>query len=337
MTRAGPTAAEAVVRVALDPSNGKLAAHQDTIYSGRFSNLSVTADGLQMAVDDGSYSFSVIAASLPDLLSGKLPAGAPLMQASNRVNAVVSPDGERLLLRRSVPVAAGPDQVRFSVMPFAGGAESPLNAAGNVVGARWLDSVTVVVRSMTDVGSRFVQMDVRTGASGQSIELPDSAIASITALRDGWAWIPKRRDRVIVEQSGKRHEIAKPSWFDALYDVDASPDGTRLLLTGWGASTGDTVRVDVVPTAGGTPVPWVRSFAETAYAIWLDDGAIAFMSWRSSDAVTVRRLTGPGQEEVVGDVGHVATALNVSRDLKRATIMWREYRGDAWMYRVVKP
>ena len=45
MTRAGPTVAEAVVRVALDPGSGKFATHQDTIYSGRFSNLSVTADG----------------------------------------------------------------------------------------------------------------------------------------------------------------------------------------------------------------------------------------------------------------------------------------------------
>jgi hypothetical protein len=90
MTRAGPTAAEAVVRVALDSATGKFATHQDTIYRGRFSNLSVTADGAQMTVDDGSYTFSVIAASVPDLIKGTLPAGAPLMQASNRVGAYVA-------------------------------------------------------------------------------------------------------------------------------------------------------------------------------------------------------------------------------------------------------
>ena len=38
----------------------EIAAHQDTIYSGRFTNISVTADGATMAVDDGSYSFSVV-------------------------------------------------------------------------------------------------------------------------------------------------------------------------------------------------------------------------------------------------------------------------------------
>jgi hypothetical protein len=33
----------------------------------------------------------------------------------------------------------------------------------------------------------------------------------------------------------------------------------------------------------------------------------------------------------------VSNTISLSKDLKRATIMWRENRGDAWMYRVVKP
>jgi len=337
MTRAGATAAEAVVRVALDPASGKFATHQDTIYSGRFSNLSVTADGTQMAVDDGSYSFSVVAASLADLLKGAPPAGAPLMQASNRVNATVSPDGERLLMRRSVPGAKGTNEVRLSVAPFAGGGETPLNVTGNVVGAQWHDSVSIVVHSLSGVGSRFVRTDVRTGAPGAAIELPDSSITSMTALPGGWAWIPARADRIIVEQRGKRHEIAKPPWFEVVRQVEASPDGTRLLMTGWGAATNDTLRVDVVPTAGGTPVNWSRSFAENGWATWLADGSIAFTVWSSSDAATVRQLAGPGQETMIGAIGHIATTVSLSRDLKRATLMWRDYRGDAWMYRVVKP
>jgi tRNA A-37 threonylcarbamoyl transferase component Bud32 len=337
MTRAGPTAAEAVVRVALDPATGKFASHQDTIYSGRFSNLSVTADGTQMAVDDGSYTFSVVAAGLPDLLSGKFPPGAPLMQASNRVNAAVSPDGERLLMRRSVPGEKGRDEARYSVAPFAGGAETPLNTSGNVVAAQWLDSVTVVVRTLTANGSRFARTDVRTGATSSALDVPDSTIVSVTPLRDGWAWIPKRRDRIIIDQGGKRHEIAKPGWFEGLNEIEASADGSRLLFTGWSVSTNDTLRVDVVPTAGGASVPWSRAFAETGTATWLDDGSIAFTVWPSSDAATVRKLTGPGQEQVLGGIGHVARSVSLSRDLKRATVMWRDYRGDAWMYRVVKP
>jgi tRNA A-37 threonylcarbamoyl transferase component Bud32 len=337
MTRAGPTAAEAVVRVALDPANGKFSSHQDTIYSGRFTSLSVTADGTQMAVDDGSYSFSVVAAKLSDLIQGTLPNGAPLMQASNRVAAAVSPDGQRLLLRRSVPGANGQDEARFSVAPFTGGSETPLNLSGNVIGARWFDSVTIVVRSLGGAGSRFTHVDVRSGATGRVFDLPDSTLAGVTSLPDGWAWIPKSRDRIIVEQGGKRHEIKKPAWFENIFDVESSPDGSRLLMIGWGASTSDTMRVDVVPTGGGTPVPWTRSFAENGAATWLADGSLAFMVWSGTDAVSVRQVTGPGQEKILGTVGHVASTISLSRDLQRATIGWQDYRGDAWMYRVVKP
>jgi hypothetical protein len=59
--------------------------------------------------------------------------------------------------------------------------------------------------------------------------------------------------------------------------------------------------------------------------------------WSGTDAVSVRQVTGPGQEKILGTVGHVASTISLSRDLQRATIGWQDYRGDAWMYRVVKP
>ena len=335
MTRAGPTVAEAVVRVALDPATGRFATHQDTIYSGAFSNLSVTADGAQMAVDDGSYTFSVIAADLPDLLKGTVPSGAPLMQASSRVGAVVSPDGQRVLMRRNVASQAGGDEVRLSVAPFGGGAETPLNATGKVIAAGWANSAEVAIYSHTASGARLERVDVRSGATSQALTFPDSAIASAVAVPNGWAWIPASRDRITVEQNDKRHEIAKPAWYAGLFHVDAAPDGSRLLMVGW-APSGDTLGLDVVPTAGGTPVTWSRSFGEQATASWLTDGSIALTVWKSVDAAAVQRVAGPGQATPVGSIAHVANVVSVSRDLTRATIMWRDYRGDAMMYRVVK-
>ncbi|MDF2770514.1 MAG: protein kinase [Geminicoccaceae bacterium] len=335
MTRAGPTVAEAVVRVALDPTSGRFATHQDTIYSGQFSNLSVTADGAQMAVDDGSYTFSVIAAPLPDLLKGTVPSGAPLMQASSRVGALVSPDGQLLLMRKTVGGPSGGTEVRLSVTPFGGGPETPLNATGNVVAAAWADSVSVGIFSHTASGARLERVNARSGTASQALTLADSAIASATALPDGWAWVPASRDRIVVEQNGRRHEIAKPAWYAGVFHVDAAPDGSRLLMVGW-APSGDTLGLDVVPTAGGSPVAWSRSFGENATAVWLADRSVAFVVWSSVDAAAVRKVTGPGQEELLGPIAHVANGISLSRDLQRATVMWRDYRGDAMMYRVVK-
>ena len=337
MTRAGPTAAEAVVRVALDSVTGKLATHQDTIYSGRFSNLSVTADGAQMTVDDGSYSFSVIAANLADVIKGTLPNGPPLMQASNRVLALVSPDGGRLLMRRSVPTPAGGDEVRVSVVPFGGGSETAVSATGRVVSARWVDSVTVAIYSMTGAGPQLARIDIRNGATTQALQVADSAIADVVALPNGWAWIPGTRDRVVIEENGKRREIPKLDYYAALIHVDVSADNSRLLTLGWNAATSDTLRLDVVPLAGGQPVEWSRHFAEDGLASWLADGSIAYTVWSSTDAATMYQVPGPAQEKSVGPLAHVSNVVSVSDDLRRATIMWREYRGDAWMYRVVRP
>ena len=337
MTRAGPTAAEAVVRVALDSSSGKFATHQDTIYSGQFTGVSVTADGTQMAVDDGSYAHSVVATTLPELLQGKLPAGAPLIQASNTVSASVSPDGARLLARRTVPAAKGVDEVRLSVMPFAGGSEQPLIVTGSPYLTYWADSVTVVASTLTPAGTRLTALDVRTGAAGSTITLPDSGRVRSTLLRNGWAWITSRHDKIIVDQNGRRHEIAMPKWFTSLSSLEASADGSRLAVIGWGSATSDTLRVDVVPTAGGASAPWFRSFGEQGTVRWLADGSVAATIWSGPEAVSLFKLTGPDQVQRLGAIPHVATQFDYSADLKRVTMGWAEYRGDAWMYRVVKP
>jgi hypothetical protein len=169
------------------------------------------------------------------------------------------------------------------------------------------------------------------------LQVADSTIASLAAVPNGWAWIPASRDRIIVEQAGKRHEIAKAKWFATVNQIDVSQDGSRLLVRGWSASSGDTLRVDVVPVSGGSATEWSRKFAEDGTATWLADGTIAFTVWSSTDAATMHRLTGPGQSKALGALSHVSNTISVSKDLQRATIMWREYRGDAWMYRVVKP
>ena len=337
MARAGPSVTEAIVRVALDGASGRLATHQDTIYNGRFSNLSVTSEGTQLTVDDGSFDNSVVAGGLAELIRGDMPAGPPLVRASSPVNGQVSPDGERLLITRRVPSADGTEERRFAVRAFAGGAEAPLGVTGRPLQAFWADSVAVVVALSVGERIRYSLLDVRTATVLRSLDLDAAGATAITPLANGWAWINPARDRIIVEQGGVRHEIAAPTWFRGLIDIDVSADGSRLLYVGWGAATDDTLRVDVVPTAGGTPVPWVSRFAETGAAQWMNDGSIAFLDWTGPESVTLFKATAPGEVQRIGAVAHRATSMTLSRDYQRATIGWSDKRFDAWMYRVVKP
>ena len=202
MARAGPTVTEAIVRVALDGASGKLAAHQDTIYHGRFSNLSVTSDGTQLTVDDGSFDNTVVAGGLQELLRGVIPPGPPLVQASSPVFGQVSPDGERLLITRRVPNADGTEERRFTVRAFTGGAETPLSVTGRPLGVFWADSVNAVVTLSVGDGIRYSLIDVRNATVLRSLDLDAAGATAITPLANGWAWINWARDRIIVEQGG---------------------------------------------------------------------------------------------------------------------------------------
>jgi hypothetical protein len=334
MQRAGPTASEAVVRVALDPATGRLGRDQDTVYYGTFTGLSVTADGTQMVVDDGSFSFATIAGPLTPMFAGTFP--APLLTASSRVAAQVSPDGAKLLLIRAIPAANGLTETRLSVSPWEGGSETPVTVQGRLFANRWADSVTLFLATERPGGARLFLSDIRNGDTRNSLDVADSALNDATPLPDGWAWIPGSRDRIIVERSGTRSEIPKPKWFSGLNRVSASRDGRQLLFVGWG-QTEDSLGVYVVPTDGGTPTPWFTAFAEQGGANWLADGSIGFAVWTGQETMALLQLTAPGQARRLGTIPHAVTQFNASADLKRASFMWREYRGDAWLYKVVRP
>jgi hypothetical protein len=336
LTRSG-TGSEAIVRTAIDGNTGHLSTRQDTLFSGTFTNFSVTADGASLIIDDGTYEYSTWALDLPDVLRGRFPDSKRLLRASTPVSASVSPDGQRLLVRRSLPSAAGRSETRLSVMPFGGGSESPVNAPGAVRGAFWVDSVTVAVSAQTPRGLHLGLVDVRTGAERRGLDLPDSLVGDFDPLPDGWVWIPATNDRLVVQQAGRTREIPKPDWFGTLFQVGTDPGGHRLLFSGWNASTYDSVGVAIVALDGGAPVMWATTFAEGGGGRFLADGSLLLTVRATQESMTLYRVRAPGRLERLGEVPRPVAGVTVSRDLRRATVLVRDYHGDAWMSRVVRP
>jgi hypothetical protein len=337
MSRAGPTVAEAIVRVAIDPATGKLSTHQDTIYSGRFTQHTVTADGLQMAVDDGSSTFTLYATPLKELLSGKGPTSAPLAQGTSPTGASISPDGVRLLMRRSIPTSGGVDETRLTVMPTTGGAEIPIATTGSIRSVEWADSTSLTIVARNAGRLHIALVDSRSGATIRSLDTADSSTTSATAVPNGFAWLGAKQDRIIIEQAGKRREIPMPSTYAYLTQVSASRDGKMLLFHGWVKSTNDSLVVNVMPVDGGPAVRWMTKFADHGTSHWMADGSIVSAIWDAPETMSLYKLTGAGAASLVGRVPHVARQFSHSDDLQHATIGWSEDHGDAWLYRVVKP
>jgi len=332
--RAGSGSA-AIVRMELDQSSGSLAERQDTVFSGTFNGFSVTDDGAALVIDDGTSDNTLWALDVADALRGEFPQAGQLVRSSTRVGGVISPDGERILVSRSQSSASGSNEIRLSVMPFAGGSEVPINTDPPWRWS-WADSVNVLVGTRTGRGLHTAMIDVRTGAASRAVDL-DSNATSIAPLDDGWAWIPPSRDRIVIQRGTDTVEVEKPQWFENIFGLDKDPNGPRLVLTGWNTGTNDSLGVAVVSLDGGPPVRWAAMFAEGGGASFASDGSLSFVIYPTQESVVLYRVPGPNRIERIGTVPRPVAGFWVSRNLQRASVLERDYHGDAWMNKVVRP
>ncbi len=337
LDRAGDAVGESLVRIAIDPATGHLAAQQDTMVTGIFTNVSVTADGSKMVMDQGTLDYGLWTPSVADLLKGQFAAGPRVAHASNSILAWVSPDGGRLLLRRVVPTTGDHTEPRFSVRPYDGAAETPLAATGKVHVARWVDSTSLVtISSKRDGTTHLAVVDVRTGAERNGFDLPDSVVTDAAPVPNGWAWIPVTRDRLMLEQNGTRRTVPLPAWYSSIYRVIADPARGRVFMLGYNRSTQDTLGVSTANVADGTTAQWAALFAEDADGSLLDGGALFLAVHHTENAFELYRLAGPGAMQRLGAPPLPLFTVSVSADLKRATAVQRDYDADAWMFNVVQ-
>jgi hypothetical protein len=334
LARAGGGTGESIVRIAIDRATGHLATRQDTMATGLFTNFSLTADGAGMVMDEGTYDFSVWALDMADVLKNHLPDDRRVAHASSPVSASISPDGSRLLIRRNVPTGGGLAELRYTLMPFAGGSETPLAVAGVPAAAFWSDSVTVGVSVHTPGGLHLSQIDIRTNAQRNALDLPDSVLKFANALPDGWVWIPASSDRIMVKRGASTHEYQRPPWFAFFNQAVADPSRNRIFVIGSNKSTGDSLGVEVLSLADGSMMQWATAFADYGRITPLTDGSALLQVAPTQESLIFYRLVAPGQiQRIGGSLGD--RTLSVSADLKRGAVTESDYRADAWLSKVI--
>ena len=325
-----------IIRESFDSTRGRLGSSGDTIITGAMTNFDVTADGNALVYDDGTYDYGVWDLDVADAFRGRLPGARRVLRSSSAFTVVTSPDGLRLLVRRTVATANGGAALRLSVIPFDGGAETPLSVTGALAGLMWADSVTAAVSGQTGKGTHLALLDVRTGVERQGLDLPDSLILDFAPVRDGWAWIPAPGDRIVVEQGGRRREIPKPPWLATVFNVNATAISDRIAITGWNLSTFDTLGFYVIGTDGSNETMWGKLFAESGAGRFNSDGTLQLTVFQTQDAASLYRVPAPGKLVRLGTVPLPVAQVSASADLRRLAVVVRDYHGDVWMSRVVK-
>jgi hypothetical protein len=336
LDRAGDAAGESIVRIAIDRATGRLSTVQDTMVTALFTNVSVTADGAKMVMDEGTLEYGVWATDLSSIVQGKITNDTRIARASNNVAAILSPDGGRLLVRRVVPTTGEHTAVQYAIRPYGAETETPLAIPGKPGRPHWVDSVTISAVSRVAGAAHMALIDVRTGAVRNDLTLEDTTIYDAVRIAGGWAWIPPSRDRIIVDQAGKRREIPEPGWYGELWGLEPDSAGGRVFVTGFNRATSDTLGVAAVNLADGSSTQWTSIFAEDGAVQVLGDGSVFLAVHRTQESLDLYHLTGPGKAQLLGSPPRPLLGVSVSDDLKRAVAFDRDYHADAWMYNVVK-
>jgi hypothetical protein len=327
---------ESIVRVGLDPASGRLASHQDTLYSGSLNGFSVSADGGTLVLDDGATDYSLYALDLQDALRGKFPDAKRVLRASSAVGVDLSPDGRLLLISRTVTTSAGKIERHFFVSEFDGSGERPL---GGPVPRRayWADADSVVVVTESPTGLHVALVNARTQAVGRTIDLADSLARQIQPFQGGWLWVSSSRDKLTIDRGGKRTEVPKPKEAASIIDVATDTSGARLAMTTWPRTSTDTIDVYAGAFGDAALARWASFASGPAFVQFGTDGSIIVASYSTEDNISLYRLRTAGKLESLGTVDRPVSGVAISRDLKRAAVTAIDYHGDTWLSKVVRP
>jgi serine/threonine-protein kinase len=329
----------AALRIPFDARDGTFGRQADTLFTGTPTSLDVTSDGATLVFDEGTTQYTAWALDLADALKGNFPDEKRLVVATTPVDARISPDGQSVLVSETSGAQNGQGR-RLTIVPFAGGPETLI--AATALRSFWVDGKTVAIATRSAAGIELALVDVNTHARRSRLTVPDSSLVDFTWLSGGgWAWIPSFHAREIrvrePAQAGER-AYKLPPWYSRVFVVSGtgSPDGRKLLITGWSAPSEDSLGVSVLDLNTGAFAPLVTAYGESGNAAWLADGAITLLQWDTQESASLLRLSQNGRAIRIGTFPRPVAGVFLSSDMKRAAIVLRDYHGDAWMAHVAR-
>jgi hypothetical protein len=289
-----------------------------------------------MVIDQGAYDHGVWAVPFDSARAGVFPEARRLARASSQTTGIISPDGSRVLVRRTVPTGGGQSETRLGLLPFDGGAEVPVTSEGMVIRSNWSDSVHVAIASRAADGALVLsETDVRTGARRNRHAIPDSAIREFTALPSGWAWIPASSDQLVVVENEHRRVFPKPAWFGGIAHLVADPAHRRVLYTGWGGPGADSVGLGALALDTGTHAVWTATPGDAGRIVLIDGHDALYLVQEGRESWHLYTADGPNRVASIGTIPRPVSSLTASRDLERVVANVRDYRADAWMSKVI--
>ena len=92
----------------------------------------------------------------------------------------------------------------------------------------------------------------------------------------------------------------------------------------------------MISVADGRFTQVYTTFGEYAETRWLEDGGLLIELADTPESFTFYRSRPGGSVERIGSTPRPTSMVSASADLKRALVITRDHRRDAWMSKVVR-
>jgi dipeptidyl aminopeptidase/acylaminoacyl peptidase len=261
-----------------------------------------------------------------------------LASATALLGAFVSPDGSRVLLRRQT-VLDDSTVSRFSLVPFEGGAETPVAIPARATGATWSWSgkhLVLFLRQGTDTLA-LREFDLDTGADRPLVALAWGRLIGVHHIPGGGFLFPLR-DPMGIQRLGSP---SLPDTFFPLgerwagyHGLAASPDGRAAVWVGWDEK-GDSVLVERVSLEDGATRRLAAFYPfDGSRPYWLGDGTIIVGIRETAATLAWYRIREDGRPpERLGSPPRHPAVYDFSRDGRRVVATVSEDRPDVYVIR----
>jgi hypothetical protein len=324
-----------IVRFPFDARSGAIAAKGDTVFTGLLAGMDVTDDGTALVTAEGSSEYTLWAVPFADALKGNFSDSARVFRTTAGVALGIARDGSYLVLSKTAP-GSGSER-EWAIVPFGEKTEIPL--PGRHLLVTMIDSLTLEVADRVPSGTMYSRVERRTGKRSWMLTLPDSDALPVASLPDeGWAWVERDSKTVDVKARGQPQprKYTADSWFSSLFQISASKDGKWIAFTGWSAPSEDSVGFAIMSLPDGKITRIAAFSGEGGSALWLDDGSLLLALRDTPESASFYLMKAGAAVKRIGAIPRTQTSLSVSRDLKRAVLITRDYKGDAWVSRVIR-
>lgn len=292
----------------------------------------MTPDGRQIMMDEGSTEYTLWELPFTDAMKGNFSEEAKVFRTTSPPYIRMSRDGSYIAISRGA--TSGPDGGEWVTIPYDGKTETPV--PGRHLSVLAVDSVTMEFIDRTASGVEFSRWDRRTGRRSAVFGVPDSNAITMAGLPDeGWAWIPTDRKSISVHRRGQStRKYSIPPWFVNIYNLHATKDGQTLSFSGWNVE-GDSAGVGLLTLSDGKSTQVAAMPGEGAIPVPLDNGSLLIVRHDTPESSTILLRNAAGRIQSLGSIPRPLMGYSVSRDMRRFVAISREYKGDAWISRVV--